>query len=168
MKEGMRRCGVMQQMATLSRMSNGLFVWRRKTEVCLVCFFTIKSRTRVKLIGLYSPYTRMLHGKLIETTGLPVFTFRCSSAVNLKAVKCKREARFNKSSRNWNLYLIKDWKPLLADIDLGIEGALFIRNISYHCDSLFVCKVGNYLNRNRKSQIEARIKVSVGRKLSNT
>ncbi|XP_048736907.2 uncharacterized protein LOC125652048 [Ostrea edulis] len=47
------------------------------------------------------------------------------------------------------------------DIDIGISGALVIKNIAYHCDSVFVCKVGNSLNGNNK--VQKTIKVLVGR-----
>ncbi|XP_052699038.1 uncharacterized protein LOC128176623 [Crassostrea angulata] len=49
------------------------------------------------------------------------------------------------------------------DTDLGIEGQLIIHNISYECTSLLVCKVGNYINKEKESTVEKLIKVYVGR-----
>uniref|UniRef100_A0A8W8HUZ6 Ig-like domain-containing protein n=1 Tax=Magallana gigas TaxID=29159 RepID=A0A8W8HUZ6_MAGGI len=52
---------------------------------------------------------------------------------------------------------------IASDTDLGIEGQLIIHNISYECTSLLVCKVGNYINKEKESTVEKLIKVYVGR-----
>nr|XP_011430970.2 uncharacterized protein LOC105330768 isoform X2 [Crassostrea gigas] len=49
------------------------------------------------------------------------------------------------------------------DTDLGIEGPLLIHKIAYECTSLLVCKVGNYINKEKESTVEKLIKVYVGR-----
>uniref|UniRef100_K1QN61 Uncharacterized protein n=1 Tax=Magallana gigas TaxID=29159 RepID=K1QN61_MAGGI len=52
---------------------------------------------------------------------------------------------------------------IASDTDLGIEGPLLIHKIAYECTSLLVCKVGNYINKEKESTVEKLIKVYVGR-----